>query len=64
MIDKGNNLEMNRAEAVRLVLEVLKAQPTGFSGHLAGGKNAARYITDMADVFIDYLTGKPSQPEK
>ena len=64
MIDKGNSLVMNRAEALKLVLEVLKAQPDSAVCKLSTGKVAAKYIIDMADGFIDYLTGKYSQPEQ
>lgn len=56
MIQKGASVDLNKQEALKFVLEVLKAQPS-IADHSVDGRSTGEFITDMADVFIEYLTG-------
>lgn len=63
MICTAPNDPARREEALKTALEVIKAQP-GLLGAMINGTKTANFITEMADAFLVYVTGKPSQPAK
>jgi hypothetical protein len=56
MISKRLSDSDNREEALKFALEVLKTQPA-LLPH-ATGSTIASVVTEMADTFFTYITGK------
>mgnify|MGYP001261785843 CR=1 FL=1 len=63
MISSGINEMVKREEALRIAIEVVKAQP-GFLSRNVDGEFIGKNILEMADLFLKYVTVKPSPPAK
>jgi 23S rRNA U2552 (ribose-2'-O)-methylase RlmE/FtsJ len=61
MISNGMNDMVKREEALKIAIDVVKAQP-GFLSRNVDGEVIGKNILEMADLFLKYVTVKPSQP--